>query len=344
MEQTTSRNRRGLLRALSALPAATLAGAFPRLALAAAPEYTFKYGNNLPDSHPLNIRGKEAAERILKESNGRLEVKVFPNNQLGGDTDMLAQVRSGGIEMFNPGTMVIATLAPISAITAVGFAFSNYDQVWGAVDGKLGDSIRASFAKAGLYTFDKMWNNGFRQITTSTRPVAKASDLDGMKIRVPVSPMGISMFKSLGASPASLQFSEVYSALQTRVVDAQENPLAIVQTAKLFEVQKYCSITNHSWDGYHMVVNGKAWKALPDDLKTIMARAWNEAGLQQREDLRKLDQTLRGDLASKGMVINDADPSSFREQLRKAGYYTEWKGKFGDESWGLLEASVGKVS
>lgn len=343
MDHPISRTRRGILRTLSALPAAGIASAFPRLAQA-APEFVFKYGNNLPVTHPLNIRGQEAAARILAESNGRLEVKIFPNNQLGGDTDMLAQVRSGGLEIFNPGTMVIATLAPISAITAVGFAFSNYDQVWGAVDGKLGDSIRAAFAKAGLHTFERMWDNGFRQVTTSTRPVATAADLGGMKIRVPVSPMGISMFKSLSASPTSLQFSEVYSALQTRVVDAQENPLAIVQTAKLYEVQKYCSVTNHSWDGYHIVVNGRAWRSLPDDLKTIMARAFNEAGLQQRDDLRKLDKTLQGDLAAKGLAFNNADPQTFREQLRKAGYYTEWKGKFGDEAWALLESSVGKVS
>jgi len=339
-----SSSRRSLLRGLCALPAASVAGAWPGLASAAAPEYSFKFGNNLPVSHPLNVRANEAAARILAESKGRLELKVFPNNQLGGDTDMLSQVRSGGLEIFNAGTMVIATLAPISAITAVGFAFADYDQVWKTVDGKLGDSIRAAFAKVGLYTFPRMWDNGFRQVTTSTKAVNSAADLGGMKIRVPVSPMGISMFKALSASPASLQFSEVYSALQTKVVDAQENPLAIVQTAKLYEVQKFCSVTNHSWDGYHMVVNGRAWRGLPDDLKLILGRAFDEAGLQQRADLKKLNETLRGDLTVKGMAFNDASPQSFREQLRKAGYYSEWKDKFGDEAWALLEASVGKVS
>ena len=344
MTQSTPLSRRSLLRSFSALPAAGLVGALPRLAFAAAPEFSFKFGNNLPVSHPLNVRAQQVAERIAKESNGRMEIKIFPNNQLGGDTDMLAQVRSGGLEIFNTGTMVIATIAPISAITAVGFAFSNYDQVWSAVDGKLGDAIRASFAKIGLYTFDKMWDNGFRQITTGTKPVKTAADLDGMKIRVPVSPMGISMFKSLGASPTSLQFSEVYSALQTKVVDAQENPLAIVQTAKLYEVQKFCSVTNHSWDGYHLVVNGRAWKGLPDDLKTIAARAFNEGGLQQRDDLRKLNESLQADLSAKGMAFNTAAPDSFRAQLQKAGFYAEWKNKFGPEAWSLLEATAGKVS
>jgi len=334
--------RRRALRTLGAAPVATLAAGLPRFARAA--EFSFKYGNNLPVTHPLNIRAQEAADRVAKESNGRMEIKIFPNNQLGGDTDMLAQVRSGGLDMFTPGTLVIATVAPISAITGVGFAFADYQQVWSAVDGKLGDGIRAAFAKIGLHTFEKMWDNGFRQTTTSTKPIATAADLAGLKIRVPVSPMGISMFKALSASPTSLQFSEVYSALQTRIVDAQENPLAIVQTAKLYEVQKFCSQTNHSWDGYHFTVNGRAWRALPDDLKTIVSRAFNDAGMKQRDDVKKLNDTLQGELSGKGLAFNKAAPDSFRDQLRKAGYYAEWKGKFGDEAWTLLEASVGKVS
>lgn len=342
---THSKNvtRRDALRTLAGVPLAVAAFGVPRLA-SAAPEYVFKYGNNLPVSHPLNVRAKEAAERVAQESNGRMEVQIFPNNQLGGDTDMLAQVRSGGIDMFNAGTMVIATLAPISAITAMGFAFSNDEEVWQAVDGKLGDHIRGAFSRVGLHTLDKMWNNGFRQVTTSNRPINAATDLEGMKIRVPVSPMGISLFKALRASPASLQFSEVYSALQTKVVDAQENPLAIVDTAKLFEVQKYCSLTNHSWDGYHLVINGRSWRALPDDLKEIYSRAFNEAGLQQRQDLVLLNSTLQDDLRAKGMVINATEPQSFREQLREAGFYAEWQKKFGPESWALLEEYVGKVS
>lgn len=343
MTDSTRITRRSLLRTLSALPAVGIGSALPRLAHA-APEFSFKFGNNLPLSHPLNVRASEVAARVAADSKGRMEIKIFPNNQLGGDTDMLSQVRSGAIEIFNPGTMVIATLAPISAITAVGFAFSNYEQVWKAVDGKLGDAIRAGFAKVGLHTFEKMWDNGFRQITTSTKPITNAADLDGMKMRVPVSPMGISLFKSLGASPTSLQFSEVYMALQTKVVDGQENPLAIVHTAKLYEVQKFCSMTNHSWDGFHLVVNARAWRALPDDLKAIVSRAFNDAAQRQRDDMRKLNESLQSELTAKGMVFNAPSPDSFRAKLQKAGFYDEWRNKFGADAWALLEATAGKVS
>jgi TRAP-type transport system periplasmic protein len=333
--------RRSLLQTFSLAPVAGLAAAMPRVAHAAA-EFSLKYANNLPLSHPLNIRAAEAAARVAKETDGRVEIEIFPNNQLGGDTDMLAQVRSGGVDIFTPGTLIIATMAPISAVTAVGFAFSGYDQVWKAVDGKLGDRIRAEFEKIGFHTFAKMWDNGFRQITTSNKPIATAEDLVGLKIRVPVSPMGISTFKSLGAAPTSLQFSEVYSALQTKIVDAQENPLAIVETAKLYEVQKFCSKTNHSWDGYHFVFNGRSWNALPDDIKAIVERAFNEAGLKQREDVRKLNETLEASLASKGMVFNATEPASFQAQLQKSGFYSDWKTTFGEETWALIENSAGK--
>jgi tripartite ATP-independent transporter DctP family solute receptor len=251
---------------------------------------------------------------------------------------MLAQVRSGGIEFFTPSALVIATLVPVAAINAVGFAFSDYSQVWGAMDGKLGAHVRGAIAKSRLYAFEKMWDNGFRQTTSSKAAVASAKDMDGLKIRVPVSPLSISMFKGLGAAPASLQFSEVYSALQTKIVDAQENPLPIIQVAKLFEVQKFCSLTNHIWDGYWFIANGRAWDALPDDLKTIVARAINDAGLQQREDIKKLNESVVGDLQAKGLAINRPTADSFRAKLRESGFYGEWKGRFGPEAWGCSKA------
>ena len=265
----TNPSRRSVLRQLGALPAAGIAAALPRFAHAA--EFSLKYGNNLPVTHPLNVRAQEAAERIAKETKGRVEIKIFPNNQLGGDTDMLAQVRSGGIDFFTPSALVIATLVPVAAINATGFAFADYNQVWSAMDGKVGAHVRAAIGKMKLHAFEKMWDNGFRQMTSSKGPIAAAKDMDGLKIRVPVSPLSISMFKALGASPTSLQFSEVYSALQTKIVDAQENPLPIIQVAKLFEVQKNCSLSNHIWDGFWFIANGRTWESLPADLKTIVS-------------------------------------------------------------------------
>lgn len=338
MSNTT---RRSMLKAMSALPLAGIASALPLTARAA--EFSYKYGNNLPLAHPLNVRAHEAAKEILDKSKGRVDIKIFPNNQLGGDTDMLSQVRSGGIQFFTPSSLVIATLVPVAAINAVGFAFSDYGQVWKAMDGKVGAHIRAAVDKVGLYAFEKMWDNGFRQMTSSKAPIKSDADMADLKIRVPVSPLSIAMFKALGAAPTSLQFSEVYSALQTKIVDAQENPLPIIQVAKLYEVQKYCSLTNHIWDGFWFIANGRAWNRLPADLKTIVADAINGAGVRQREDIKKLNDSVQADLQSKGLQFNQVSSDSFRAKLRSAGFYKTWKGRFGDAAWGVLEQAVGKL-
>lgn len=337
----TNFTRRTVLRTLAAAPAASFI-AMPHIARAA--EIELKYGNNLPLSHPLNIRAQEAAERVAKETNGRVEIKIFPNNQLGGDTDMLSQVRNGGITFFTPSALVIATLVPVAAINAVGFAFADYDQVWKAMDGKLGAHVRDAISKVNLYAFEKMWDNGFRQMTTSGKAIETAKEMSGLKIRVPVSPLSISMFKALDAAPASLQFSEVYTALQTKVVDAQENPLPIIQVAKLYEVQKSCAVSNHIWDGFWFIANGRAWRGLPADVQKIVAGAINDAGVAQRGDIKKLNETVQADLQSKGLAFNKTDPNSFRAKLRESGFYKEWQERFGKEAWSLLEDAVGKLA
>ena len=189
-----------------------------------------------------------------------------------------------------------------------------------------------------------IWDNGFRQTTTSTRPIVTPADFKGLKIRVPVSPLWTSMFKAFEAAPASINFNEVYSSLQTKVVEGQENPLAIISTAKLYEVQKYCSLTNHMWDGFWFLANRRAFESIPQDLRTIVVKHINAAGIAERADVAKLDAGLQSDLAAKGLTFNTPDPVPFRETLRKAGFYAEWKGKYGEEAWAILEKSVGKLS
>ena len=334
-------SRRTLIKAASlALPASL---AMPHIRSEAAAKFSYKYGNNLPLSHPLNVRAAEAVERIKKETNGDLDIRIFPNNQLGGDTDMLNQVRSGALDFFTPSAFVISTLVPAAPINAVGFAFPSYDKVWAAMDGDLGAFIAALIEKAGLHLMRTVWDNGFRQLTTGSKQVNVPEDLTGMKIRVPVSQFSISLFEALGAAPTSMQFSEVYTALQTKIVDAQENPLPILQTAKLYEVQKYCMLTNHMWDGFLFVASGKTWSRLPADMRKIAETALNDSGVKQREDIFKLNQSLQAELESKGMVFSRPDPAPFREVLKKKGFYSQWHDKFGDDAWTRLEKYVGKL-
>ncbi|MFG1374102.1 TRAP transporter substrate-binding protein [Xanthobacter oligotrophicus] len=316
----------------------------PFVARAQSAEFSYKYANNLPVTHPMNVRAGEMVDKIKAETQGRVEIKVFPSSQLGGDTDMLSQLRSGGIEFFTLSPLILSTLIPNASVSGIGFAFPDYATVWKAMDGGLGAYVRGQISKAGIIAMDNIWDNGFRQITTSTRPIETAADLKGLKIRVPVSPLWTSMFRAFDSAPASLNFAEVYTALQTRTVDAQENPLAIIATAKLFEVQKYCSVTNHMWDGFWFLANRRAFERLPDDLRAIVAKNINAAGLKEREDVLVLNGNLRKELSEKGLAFNEPKVDSFRDQLRKAGFYSEWKGKFGDEAWSILESYTGKLS
>ncbi|HEX2555656.1 MAG TPA: TRAP transporter substrate-binding protein [Microvirga sp.] len=310
-------------------------------ARAQSAEFTYKYANNLPVTHPMNIRAKEAADRIKQETNGRVEIQIFPNNQLGGDTDMLSQLRSGGVEFFTLSPLILSTLVPNASVSGIGFAFPNYDAVWKAMDGELGAYVRGQITKSNLVVMDKIWDNGFRQITSSSKPIQSPADLKGFKIRVPVSPLWTSMFTALESAPTSINFAEVYTALQTKAVDGQENPLAIISTAKLYEVQKFCSMTNHMWDGFWFLANRRAWERLPEDLRAIVAKNLNAAAVAEREDVEKLNATLKQQLAASGMTINEPDTAPFREALRKAGFYAEWKKKYGDEAWAILEKAVG---
>ena len=195
-----------------------------------------------------------------------------------------------------------------------------------------------------LFAFDKIWDNGYRQITNSTRPINKPEDLKGMKLRVPPSPLWTSMFRAFDSAPTSINFAEVYSALQTKIVEGQENPLAIISTAKLYEVQKFCSITNHMWDGFWCLANKKSFERLPKDLQEIVERNINEAGLKQRVDVKALNDSLVGDMKAKGLQFNETDNEAFRAKLRSAGFYAEWHKKFGPEAWALLEKYTGKLA
>lgn len=308
---------------------------------ARAAEFTYKFANNLQPAHPLNIRLEEASKRILEETGGRLQFNVFPASQLGNDTETLSQLRSGATEFFSLSPLILSTLVPNAAISGIGFAFPNYETVWKAMDGELGAYSRAEIEKKGLVPMEKIWDNGFRQITSSAKPIGSPDDLKGFKIRVPPSPLWQSMFTAFGSSPTTINFAEVYTALSTGIVDGQENPLAIASTAKLYEVQKHCAMTNHMWDGFWFLANKRAWEALPEDIREIVAKNLNASALDQRADTEKLNETVRAELTANGMTFTDPDKDAFRQALKEAGFYADWKGKFGDEAWAILEKAVG---
>jgi TRAP-type transport system periplasmic protein len=326
----------------SLIGAALAAPLLPRFAKAA--EFSLRVAHTAPLTFPLHIRLAEAAEQIAKESNGRVELQLFPDSQLGGDNDLLSQARSGAIDFCQPTGQILASILPVTAISALGFAWSGYDKLWPALDGDLGAYVRKQVtAKAGLVPMERMWDLGFRHITTSTKPIKTADDLVGLKIRTPVAPSLVTLFRTLKAAPLAMQFTELYSALQTHIADAQENPLALIQVTKLYEVQKYCSLTAHVWDGHWWVCNAATWNGLPAPVQAVVAKGFNDAALKERADIASKDASVRGDLESKGLIFNTAETASFREGLKTGGFYKEWREKLGEEPFAILEKYAGKL-
>jgi tripartite ATP-independent transporter DctP family solute receptor len=330
--------RRQILAGASALPLFSIAS---RPAHAA--EFNYKFATGQDPTHPVNKRAQEAIDRIRTATNGRLDSKLFPANQLGSDTDLLSQIRNGGVEFFNQASVVLSTLVPAAGIINTGFAFHDYNEVWKAMDGPLGAHVRAQIEKVGLLTMSKPWDNGFRHVTTSTKAVRTPDDLKGLKLRVPSAPMLSSLFTALGASPTPINFNELYSALQTKLVEGQENPLAIISSARLYEVQKFCSLTNHVWDAYWILGNRKAFERLPKDIQDIVRRELDKAATDERADIAALSVSLRTDLTAKGVQIIEPDKRAFKDALAKGTFYKDLRAKFGEEAWKLLQDSVGAL-
>ncbi len=329
-------------RTFAAGSAAALASIAVLPSRARAAEFTFKWGHATQANHPLNVNAVRVRHAVAERSHGRLDVQVFGNNILGGDGAMLSQVRSGAIELYSGFGGFYANVAPVAGIEAIGFAFKNQAQALRAFDGPLGAYVRSEIdSKGGLVTFERAWVNGFRQITTSTKPIVTVADMAGLKIRTPAARLWVDMFSALGASPTPINANEMYIALQTHQVDAQENPFAILESYRLFEVQKYISVTNHMWSNFWVVANAAAFNGLPTDLRTILRDAMNEMALLNRRETEIQNASLADKLVRSGMKLNVVATDPFREKL--GSFYQKYRDEFGATAWNLLEAASGKL-
>ena len=325
----------------------TAAGALASPAIlhwpAHAAEFAYKCGTALPDGHPLVIRGREAAAKIKEESGGRLDITFYTNSVLGQDTAMISQTIAGALEMYCLPIDLLAPKNEACGIFGVGFAFDGYKHCWDAMDGDLGNYLRDIAKQIGFHCIQKCPDHGFRQITMKSKPINTPDDLKGVKIRLPVAPYLIALFQALGASPTPINFGEVYSALQTGLVDGQENPLILIDTAKLYEVQKYCSLTNHVWAGFHTSFNVAAWKKLPPDIQETVHRIFSEEALAERVDFVKMTDSEQQNLTSKGLTFNTTETKPFRVELAKSGFYQDIRKTAGEPAWALLEKYVGHL-
>lgn len=336
MRQTLTRKQ-----FLGGTVATGLAAATPMRRVHAARPIMIKFGVDLPVDHPTTVHVRAVAEDIKAATQGEVTMSVFPNNQLGNDEHMLSNLRSGAMEMMGVGDNILGELILPAAIDNVGFAFKDSEAAWETMDGDVGAMVRPEIEKHDLYVMDRIWDMGFREITTSTRPITAPDALKGVKIRVPPAAMNLSLFRDLGAATVTLNNADLFTALQTKVVDGQETPLGVIETTGWYQVQKYCSVTNHMWVGYWMAANGPFWKSLSSKHQEIISAAFDKAVQTQRQANSSLNDSLEAKLTEQGLIFNKPDTALFQAALRTGGYYKEWRDKFGPKLWTALEKHTG---
>lgn len=309
---------------------------------AKAAQFVYKFATNQPTDHPLTARGIETWERVRRDTGGRLEVQTFPNSQLGSDVAMLQQVRAGAIQFNLQAGSILANVVPLATIQNMPFAFKDTNAVHAAYDGELGAIVRKEIAaRTGLHVFGGILDAGFRDMTSSKSPIRTVDDLQGLKFRAPAAPLFVDLFRTLGCNVTSIGIEELYTGLQAHVVDAEENSLSIMFVHKLYEVQKYLSITNHMWDGFFVVANNEAWNALPHDIQTAVERNVPQYVRDETRDVVQLDRTLVARLHDHGMAVNTVDIAPFRAKLKD--FYARWREKLGPVAWAALEKTTGPL-
>lgn len=308
--------------------------------MSAGPFYC-RLGLNQPIGSPTERRLGEMAEAIGRETGGALRLDVFAESRLGPDPQMLADMRSGALEFFVAGA-TLGELAPSSALPLLPFAFGDSGAVFAALDGALGERIRSELAQHGIHAFRHCLQNGFHHLTTSTRPIHSAADLAGAKIRSPGGAIARDFFATFGAEAGYVPFSGMYDALKERRFDGQSDPLGVVLSLKLYEVQNYLSLTGHWWSGFTLLANAAAWAALPREIREIVERNAEKFALLQRQDTEAVNAAGAEKLAGLGMTVNKADSASFRTAL--APFYARWRERAGREAWRLLETYAGELS
>ena len=322
----------------------TLGSASVLVARLKAADFNFvQYHNQTADSS-LHKRLVEMWATVQKETGGRVETQVFPlnNNIPGSDPQALKMLVAGEIQFFTLMGGVLGTLVPPAEVQQVPFAFRTAEQAHKAIDGALGAYLREEMAAKGLHGFAVgAFDNGMRQITSVKRPVVVPADLNGVRMRVPAGQMIGDTFRAFGAEPVTTNSIDIYAALKSGKVDAQENPLALAELFKLYEVVKYVSMTNHMWSGFNLMAHLPTWQKLPADIQGVIDRNVTKYVRLQRQDQAKMNNDMRGGLARRGLVFNNVDPAPFRAQL--ASFYATWKEKLGTKTWSLLEASSGRL-
>jgi TRAP-type transport system periplasmic protein len=313
---------------------------------AAAQRFEARQYHPQPAASHLHVYLTKIWDAVRAETGGRLDVTVHAqnNNVPIADPEILKLIQSGEVEFFVLNGNILSQAHPTADIQGIPFAFATSEQVTALTDGELGGYLRQELTSAGVYLIPYGgMENGFKHITSATKPIRNAADLEGFRMRTPGGKLFVEFYKALGAEPVIVGFTRLYQALAEGKVDGQENPLVIAEENKLYEVCKYLSLTNHQWAGFNMLASNNFWRRLPSDIQDSVVRNAKLFVPQQRAFVRAANAGLEATLRRRGMVVNSVEVDSFRKKLAAANFYRDWRKSTGEKAWAMMEAVVGPV-
>ncbi|MFC7399309.1 TRAP transporter substrate-binding protein [Chelatococcus sp. GCM10030263] len=285
--------------------------------------------HNSAPSSPKGMGADKFAELVAAKSKGRITVHVAPSEQLGNENTNMAALRTGTLDFGALGQGALLSVAPEVSAIGLPFLVSTLPQAWSMLDGPIGQEL-AKRLEAKNVVFLSWWCNGIRQTSNNKRPIHTPEDFKGLKIRTPLDAATVDMFSAMGANPQQISWGEVYLALQSGVVDGQENPLANIYAAKLYEVQKYISFTNHKYEPTGLIMSTAAWRRLKDDDRVMVREAATEAAAFQRKAMADSEEKLMGEFKKMpSLTLNTVDTAPFRKATEVV--WDNWEKKpFGD--------------
>jgi len=278
-----------------------------------------KLASMTPTSHTYNQGAAKFAELVKQRSNGRIDVKIYPEGQLGkGERELLEAIQQGTIDIYVGSTAPLSGFSPSMGILDLPFLFRDYAHVDKVLDGPIGRQLMDEIERTGMKGL-AFWENGFRNLTNSKRPVRTPADAKGLKIRTQENKIHIAAWKAIGVNPVPMAWGEVYGALQQKAIDGQENPIAVIYSVKLNEVQKYLSLTQHVYSPAMLIFSLKKWQSLSREDQDLLLKAALETARYERKLGRDNEEKQVAELAERGMqVIRNVDKALWLKAMKPA--------------------------
>lgn len=306
-------------------------------------ERTIKFTNGVAADHPVSVGVKRMQEVLDAKTGGKLKINAFWGGAAGNDLQATQALRAGTQEMVCTSSSPLVGIVKELGVFDLPFLFANEKEADAVLDGPAGEYFTRKLEAAGLVNL-AYWENGFRNLTNSKRPVAKVEDFDGVKVRVMQNNIFLDTFKTLGTNAVPMAFPEVFTALETKTIDGQENPFVTIDTSKFYEVQKYLSVTRHAYTPFLILYSKKLWDQLTPQEQAVLREAAIEGQKAQRAAIREQDQKALAALKAKGMQVNEITPAEQKRMFERVKpVYDKHREQIGAEAINVVFEELKKV-